>query len=66
MSRTLLLTFALGMLALASGCCGGPCGRGLAFNNYSPVYPTAYSPSYSTAYYGAPVQSACNSCGTGF
>ncbi len=66
MSRCILLTFALGLLTFASGCCGGPCGRGVAFNNsYSPAYPTAYAPNYSTAY-GMPAQAACSSCGTGY
>lgn len=50
MARIASIALALGLLALASGCCS-PCGgRPLAFNNtYNPVYPTAYAPSYTTA-----------------
>ena len=66
MSRFILLTFTASVLALASGCCGGPCGGGrpLASYNYNPAYPTAYAPTYSTAYnYGG--QAGCNSCAAG-
>lgn len=62
MSRFTLLAVALGLLSFASGCCGGPCGRGLTSYNYNPVYPTAYAPTYSTASYAAP---GCSSCGPG-
>ena len=68
MSRIALFTITAGFIALASGCCGGPCGGGrpLAAYNYNPVYPTAYAPAYSTAYnYGGPVQGGCNSCAGG-
>lgn len=67
MSRCILLTFALGLISIASGCCGGPCGgRGLTSYNYNPAYPTAYAPTYSTAYnYGTPAATGCSSCATG-